>query len=180
MTSEVTKRKFDDNAKKVFLETLADIGELGIAAAEAGFTLPHINYYRRSDPEFAEQTELAWQKFRKKVRQLCWDHAFVGKPVYSFSNGRKDEYKREYNHRLQELELKRTHPHEYNETVKVTDDSREYVPVEREYDFSQLSLQERKHLAELLSKSEKSAPVTIDQAPEYNIRRGNRIIDGRN
>jgi hypothetical protein len=180
---ELYNRKFTDEAKQIFLNTLAELGEIGIAAAQAGVTPQCIYWNRQKDEEFDFQCEVYWQKFRAKVKQLCWEHAFEGKPCYAMNNGQTYVYKHQYNYRLQELELKRTHPGQYDELTLWNGFSREEQEQEKgqnHLDFTKLTGEERRLLMELIEKAQPDEEIiSIDEAEPYDFKKGKQYLRRR-
>jgi hypothetical protein len=113
-TKLMTNRiKFDDAAKRTFLEHFAKTNRLMEACAVAGVTRHCVHDHQRNDPDFAEAYEDAKQRYRDSLHQHAEDLIFNGveKPVIGGRN--KDiiiATTVEYPIPLLQMELKRVDP----------------------------------------------------------------------
>lgn len=104
--------KFDDDAKKRFLDTLSGCGLMMLSAEAAGVTLNTVKNHIQNDPEFAELFEEAKEHYKDKVVLHVQNLAFNGikNPIFAGKEGEYKGDKTEYPIRLIEMEAKKVEP----------------------------------------------------------------------
>lgn len=102
------KKKFDDQAKGVFLEEYRKWGRIGEASAASGVTPATVKHHMKEDEEFAEAVLVAEEDYRNKLIGHHQNLVFNGqvKKMYD-RNGNLVSEETVYPIRLIELELKK-------------------------------------------------------------------------
>jgi hypothetical protein len=105
---KMSRRKFDDKAKEVFLEEFRKWGRMGESAAAAGVGTNTVRYAMEQDEDFAEAVMLAEGEYRDKLISHHQDLVFNGtEKEYYDRNGNLVSRETVYPIRLIELELKK-------------------------------------------------------------------------
>ena len=108
---QASRLKFDDPAKQVYLEQLAQHGRKGDAARAAGVSISTVHGHRDNDPEFAEAEAEAFNEYRDKFVAHAASLAYDGIEVRKYNkDGELIEERRDYPIRLIELHLKYLEP----------------------------------------------------------------------
>ena len=104
----MSRKKFDDKAKGVFLEEYRKWGRMGEAAAAAGVTPTTVRQYIKEDEDFAEALLLAEEDYCDKLIGHHQNLVFNGQVKKTYDrNGNLVSEERVYPIRLIELELKK-------------------------------------------------------------------------
>ena len=104
----LSRDKFDDKAKEIFLEEYAKWGCMGESAAAAGVTGGTVRRHIDEDEEFAEAFLVQEEEYRDKLISHHQDLLFNGTVKESFDrNGMLISRERVYPIRLIEMELKK-------------------------------------------------------------------------
>lgn len=112
---QLSRLKFDDVAKDIFLAELSCHGRKGDAAAAAGVTAQTVRDHAKIDPEFAEALEVALESYRDLVVDHAQDLLLNGTIVRRFDQkGHVVEERVEYPIALLLAELKRV-DHSYRD-----------------------------------------------------------------
>lgn len=99
---------FDDEAKAVYLDALAEHGRRGDAARAAGVTGKCVRDHIKNDPDFMEAVNDAVDQYRDKVIGHHQDRIFNGDVIKKFDNeGNLVEERTVYPDNLIALELKK-------------------------------------------------------------------------
>lgn len=116
---KMTKTKFDDYAKGVFLQEFAKWGRMGESAAAAGVTTKCVRDHIDKDEDFAEAVLIVEQEYRDKLIGHHQDLLFNGVEKKTYDRqGNLISEQREYPIRLIELELKK-HDEGYRDKQEV-------------------------------------------------------------
>lgn len=105
--------RFDDDAKRRFLEVFAKNNRKSHAAAAAGVCLQTVNNHIENDPEFAAAIENAIVEYRDRIMEHAQELMLEGTDVPLIGGKDKDEvvaYKREYPTNLIAMEMRRVEP----------------------------------------------------------------------
>lgn len=104
----MSRIKFDDKAKEVFLVEYAKWGRMGEAASAAGVSSQTVRKAMEDDEEFAEAMMMQEEEYRDKLIGHHQDLVFNGTLKKSYDrNGNLVSEERQYPIRLIELELKK-------------------------------------------------------------------------
>lgn len=115
----MSRDKFDEQAKGVFLEEYSKWGRMGEAAAAAGVTSQTVRAHLEKDEEFGEAMLIAEEEYRDKLISHHQNLVFNGTEKKSYDrNGNLISTETIYPIRLIELELKK-HDHGYREKQEV-------------------------------------------------------------
>lgn len=107
----MSRVKFDDRAKGVFLEEYRKWGRMGESAAAAGVTAQTVRHHIDTDEEFAQAVYIAEEEYRDKLIGHHQNLVFNGQEkVYYDRNGNIMSRETVYPVRLIELELKKHDP----------------------------------------------------------------------
>jgi len=105
---KMTRIKFDDKAKGIFLDQYRKWGRMGEAAASAGVSTQSVRKAINEDEEFAEALLMAEEEYQEKLIGHHQDLVFNGTVKKSFDrNGNLVSEETIYPIRLIELELKK-------------------------------------------------------------------------
>ena len=116
---QLTRIKFDDEAKAVYLTHIARDGLKGNAARSAGVCLQTVRDHTENDPDFQSQVLAAIDTYRDKVVSHHQMLVFEGEVHETFDkDGNLLARKHVYPTRLVELELKKV-DHSYREKQSV-------------------------------------------------------------
>jgi hypothetical protein len=115
----MSRKKFDEQAKGIFLEEYAKWGRIGESAAAAGVTTQTVRAEMEQDEEFAEAFLEQEEEYRDKLIAHHQDLVFNGIEKNRYDReGNLVETSRDYPIRLIELELKK-HDKGYREKQEV-------------------------------------------------------------
>lgn len=104
----MSRLKFDDEAKGIFLREYAKWGRMGESAAAAGVTPQTVRHHMEEDEEFANAVMIQEQEYKDKLIGHHQDLVFNGVEKKNYDrNGNLVSETREYPIRLIELELKK-------------------------------------------------------------------------
>lgn len=107
----VSRLKFDDEQKEIYLRELAEHGRKGDASKAAGVSLQCTRNHIKNDPDFAEAALQAEEQYRDKIVGHAGKLLYEGIEVKRYNkDGDLIEERRDYPIRLIELELKRVEP----------------------------------------------------------------------
>lgn len=116
---KMSRIKFDDKAKEVFLEEYRKWGRMGESAAAAGVSTLTVRKHIDEDEEFAEALMIAEEEYRSKLIAHHQDLVFNGQEkVHYDRNGNIMSRETIYPIRLIELELKK-HDEGYRDKQEV-------------------------------------------------------------
>lgn len=116
---KMSRIKFDDKAKEVFLEEYRKWGRMGESAAAAGVSTLTVRKHIDEDEEFAEALMIAEEEYRSKLISHHQDLVFNGQEkVHYDRNGNIMSRETIYPIRLIELELKK-HDEGYRDKQEV-------------------------------------------------------------
>lgn len=116
----MSRIKFGDAEKGVFLETFRKWGRMGEAAAAAGVSTQTVRKHIDEDEDFAEALMMAEEEYREKLIGHHQDLVFNGTIKKSFDrNGNVVSEETIYPIRLIELELKK-HDSGYREKQEIS------------------------------------------------------------
>lgn len=119
MEIRMSREKFDDEAKGVFLHEFMQWGRMGDSAAAAGVSTQTVRAHMEKDPEFAEAMKYCEDHYRDKLIGHHQDLVFNGTVKESYDrNGNLVSRERIYPIRLIELELKK-HDSGYREKQEI-------------------------------------------------------------
>lgn len=105
---KMSRTKFDETAKGVFLQEYAKWGRMGEAAAAAGVTTQTVRKHMEDDEDFAEAFLVQEEEYRDKLIGHHQDLVFNGTQKKSYDrNGNLVSEETIYPVRLIELELKK-------------------------------------------------------------------------
>ncbi len=105
---KMSRVKFDDRAKGVFLEEYRKWGRMGESAAAAGVSTQTVRFHIDTDEEFANAVMIAEEEYRDKLIGHHQNLVFNGQEkVYYDRNGNIMSRETVYPVRLIELELKK-------------------------------------------------------------------------
>ena len=117
---KMSRIKFGDVEKGIFLETFRKWGRMGEAAAAAGVTTATVRTHIKDDEDFAEAVLLAEDEYREKLVGHHQDLVFNGTIKKSYDrNGNLVSEETIYPIRLIELELKK-HDSGYREKQEIS------------------------------------------------------------
>ena len=120
--TKTVKTKFDDEAKKTFVEQYARHGRMGDAARQAGVVVSTVRKHLDSDRQFAEDVSDALEDYKARLLAHHQDLVFNGTKKQKFDKeGNLIEETTEYPVRLIELELKK-HDDGYRDKREVKHD----------------------------------------------------------
>lgn len=104
----MTRIKFDDRAKEIFLEEYRKWGRMGESAAAAGVTTGTVRDHMEKDEEFAQAVMVCEEEYREKLIGHHQDLVFNGTQKENYDrNGNLVSKETIYPIRLIELELKK-------------------------------------------------------------------------
>lgn len=119
MKIRMSRKKFDDQAKGVFLEEFRKWGRMGESAAAAGVSPQTVRKAMEEDDDFAEAMQLAEMDYRDKLIGHQQNLVFNGQLKKTYDrNGNLVSEERIYPIRLIELELKK-HDEGYRDKQEV-------------------------------------------------------------
>jgi len=108
---KMSRLKFDDKAKGIFLEEYRKWGRMGESAAAAGVTPQCVRHHMEIDEEFAQAMLIAENEYQDKLISHHQNLVFNGTEKVSYDrNGNVVSTERIYPIRLIELELKKHDP----------------------------------------------------------------------
>ena len=111
----MSRTKFDDRAKEIFLREFAKWGRMGEAASAAGVSTQTVRHHMEEDEDFAEALMMQEEEYRDKLISHHQNLLFNGVEKRRYDKeGNLIEETREYPIRLIELELKK-HDEGYRE-----------------------------------------------------------------
>lgn len=118
-TIKMSRIKFDDAAKGIFLDEYKKWGRMGDAAAAAGVTTPTVRKHIAEDEDFAEALMAAEEEYKDKLIAHHQDLVFNGTVKENYDrNGNLVSKETIYPIRLIELELKK-HDSGYREKQEI-------------------------------------------------------------
>lgn len=118
-TIKMSRIKFDDEAKGIFLDEYKKWGRMGDAAAKAGVTTVTVRKHISEDEDFAEAMMIAEEEYKDKLIAHHQDLVFNGTVKENYDrNGNLVSRETIYPIRLIELELKK-HDHGYREKQEI-------------------------------------------------------------
>lgn len=115
----MSRDKFDDQAKEVFLKEYAEWGRMGEAASAAGVTPATVRRHMEDDEDFAEAVMVQEEEYQDRLIRHHQNLIFEGIEKNRYDReGNLVETSREYPIRLIELELKK-HDEGYRDKQEV-------------------------------------------------------------
>lgn len=108
---QLSRLKFDDIQKKIYLAALTETGLKGVACAEAGVSDNTVTKHMADDPDFAEAREMAITAYRDTISAIVHHLAVNGaKTRFLDAEGKMTSEKVEPCLRMIEMEAKRVNP----------------------------------------------------------------------
>ena len=111
--------KLDDAAKQRYIETLAQTGKRGLAAAAAGVTGSTIQKHMKADPDFIEACEQAIDDYREQRVLMIENQALAGFEETIFSPTGEMATRQRYETQLRIMVLKAYDKETYTERKEI-------------------------------------------------------------